>query len=183
MTASSQNPDIQAIRHSFGRVVYSHKTHEKARELATRNANRVKLANIALTALTSGSLVATLITNQKAGLWASSLLSALTLAFVLFQLSFDPAKDAERHRTTAKELWSVREEYVNLLTDIASGGRTVDIPGRRDELTEKLKAIYQFAPDTTSKAYQAAQRALKVSEDMTFSEDEIDKFLPSSLHD
>lgn len=176
------NPNVQAIRHSFGRVVYSHKTHEKAREIASRNANMVKWANIILTTLTSGTLLATVITNQRAALWTSAALSALTLAFVVFQLSFDPAKEAERHRTTAKELWLVREQYINLLADIAANSDAVDIPKLRDELTDQLQAIYKFAPDTTGKAYLAAQKALKVSEDMTFGEEEINAFLPESLH-
>lgn len=184
MSSNSQaaDPNIQAIRHSFGRVVYSHKTHEKAREIASRNANVVKWVNIVLTTLTSGALLTTVITDQRALLWTSTALSALTLAFVVFQLSFDPAKEAERHRTTAKELWLVREQYINLLADIAADPSTVDIAKRRDELTDQLQAIYKFAPDTSGKAYGAAQRALKVSEDMTFSEDEINKFLPESLH-
>jgi SMODS and SLOG-associating 2TM effector domain family 4 len=176
------DPNLQAIRESFGRVVYSHKTHEKAREFATRDAQIVKWVNIVLTAVTSTSIVTTIFTNVHALLYVSSILSTLTLAFVIFQLSFDPAKEAERHRTTAKALWYVREKYVHLLADIAAGPDAVDIPARRDELIEQLKKIYEFAPDTSSKAYKAAQKALKISEDMTFSNDEINKFLPDSLH-
>lgn len=176
------DPNLQAIRHSFGRVVYSHKTHEKAREIASRNADRVKWANITLTTLTSCSLLSTVITNQRVLLWISAVLSAATLAFIIFQLSFDPAKEAERHRTTAKELWRVREDYINLLADIAVDPSTINIAKRRDELIAQLESIYKFAPDTSGKAYAAAQKALKVSEDMTFSEEEIDNFLPSSLH-
>jgi hypothetical protein len=176
------DPNLQAIRESFGRVVYSHKTHEKARELATRNAQIVKWLNIVLTAVTSTSIVTTIFTNAHALLYVSSILSTLTLAFVIFQLSFDPANEAERHRTTAKALWYVREKYVHLLADIAANPDAVNIPARRDELIEELKKIYEFAPDTSGRAYKAAQKALKISEDMTLSNDEINKFLPDSLH-
>jgi SMODS and SLOG-associating 2TM effector domain family 4 len=82
---------------------------------------------------------------------------------------------------TAKELWFVREQYVHLLTDIKADPSSVDIPRRRDELVDGLKRIYAVAPDTSSAAYKKAQFALKVSEDMTFSNEEIDQFLPDSL--
>lgn len=179
---TSTDPNIQAIRESFGRVVYSHKTHEKAREYASHRATIVKWANIALTTVTSTTLVTTVFTDQKVLLYVGSILSTLTLAFVIFQLSFDPANEAERHRTTAKALWYIRERYIHLLTDIKADPTSVNIQQQRDELMEELRKIYDLAPDTSSRAYKAAQKALQVSEDMTFSNEEINHFLPDSLH-
>jgi hypothetical protein len=176
------DPSIQAIRESFGRVVYSHKTHEKARERTSRWATVIKWTNIILTTITSTTLISTIFTDQKALLYAGSILSTLTLAFVIFQLSFDPAKEAERHRATAKALWYIREKYIHLLTDIKADPSSVNIQQRRDDLVEELRKIYDLAPDTSSRAYKAAQKALKISEDMTFSNEEINHFLPESLH-
>jgi hypothetical protein len=172
----------EAIRESFGRVVYSHKTHEKAREIESAKATLTKWINILLSTLTLGTLLSTVITSQKVLLYSSGIASGVTLAFVIFQLSFDPAKEAERHRATAKELWYIREQYIHLLSDIKGDLDRVDIARRRDALVEELKLVYQFAPDTTSKAYQLARKALKISEEMTFSSKEIDSFLPASLH-
>ena len=181
-STNTTDPNIQAIRESFGRVVYSHKTHEKAREQASAWATDVKWTNIILTTITSTTLVTTVFTNQKVLLYIGSVLSTLTLAFVIFQLSFDPAKEAERHRATAKALWYVREKYIHLLTDIKTDPGSVNIPQRRDDLMEELRKIYDLAPDTSSRAYKAAQKALKINEDMTFSNEEINHFLPDSLH-
>ncbi|MCA1604025.1 MAG: SLATT domain-containing protein [Acidobacteria bacterium] len=175
-------PYVEAIRESFGRVVYSHKTHEKAREIQSRRATWVKWINIVLTTATSAALLSTVITNERAFLYVSTALSAASLMFVIFQLSFDPGKEAERHRNTAKELWYVREKYVNLLSDIKLDPAAVGITARRDELIDELNSIYKLAPDTSSGAYKAAQKALKVNEEMTFSGSEIDEFLPESLH-
>jgi hypothetical protein len=44
-----------------------------------------------------------------------------------------------------------------------------------------LAAIYQAAPQTDGKAYIEAQKRLQKMEDLTFSADEIDCFLPLSL--
>jgi len=41
--------------------------------------------------------------------------------------------------------------------------------------------IYKFAPITSTKAYSKAQKALKINEELTFSDKEIDQFLPEEL--
>jgi vacuolar-type H+-ATPase subunit D/Vma8 len=52
---------------------------------------------------------------------------------------------------------------------------------QRDSLVAELRDIYKRAPSTNSKAYMKAQDALKNREDMTFSDAEIDAFLPKEL--
>jgi hypothetical protein len=52
---------------------------------------------------------------------------------------------------------------------------------RRDSLQEQLHKIYRIAPNTTEKAYGKARDALKNVEDLTFSDAEIDAFLPALL--
>ncbi|MEU6497532.1 SLATT domain-containing protein [Streptomyces sp. NPDC046984] len=183
----SSSPDaahaanVQAIRESFGRVVYSHKTHEKAREIESAKADRAKWINIVLVTVTSGTLLTSVITDQRILLYVSSGVSALAFAFTIFQLSFTPERTAEQHRAVAKELWHVREQYVHLLTDIQTDPQAVDIPRRRDELVNELKYIYRLAPDTSGDAYRAAQMALQINEDMTFSNEELNRFLPEAL--
>ena len=178
----SQAALVATLREAFGRVVYSHKTHEKAREIEAKRVVEVKWANIILTTLTSASLLGTVITNARASLYVSSALAAVTLAFVVFQLSFDPQGGAERHRVAANQLWYVREQYINLLTDLRDGMSSQEGRQRRDALGERLKDVYEHAPGTSSRAYRAAQRALKIKEEMTFSDAEIDQFLPKELH-
>lgn len=171
------------IRETFGRVVYTHKTHEKAREIESNRVTLIKWVNIMLTTLTSGSLLVMIITNIHNFLYVGSVLSALTLAFVIFQLSFNPSEAADKHRNAAKELWYMREQYANLLADLRCGLIETEVQRRRDELIEQLKNIYSHAPNTSSKAYIKAQKALKVKEDMTFSATEINQFLPEELQD
>lgn len=174
--------NLQVIRESFGRVVYSHKTHEKDAEIASCYVTSTKLANIILTTLTSGTLITTIITNQSILIYVSAVLSAITLAFTIFQLSFNPEEKAGKHSQLAKELWYVREKYVNLMADIV-GEKINDetITARRNNLIEELKLIYKSAPTTSTKAYKKAQEALKINEELTFSDEEIDQFLPDEL--
>jgi hypothetical protein len=174
--------NLQVIRESFGRVVYSHKTHEKNAEIEIEKAVKVKWINIILTTLTAGTLVSTIITNELILIYISTILSSLTLAFTIFQLSFNPEEKAAKHRQVAKELWFIREKYTNLIADIVSEKLNTDeICHRRDELTKELSFVYKSATDTTSKAYGLAREALKVNEELTFSDEEIDHFLPEEL--
>lgn len=59
----------------------------------------------------------------------------------------------------------------------------MQIREQRNALVAELGRIYQDAPDTTPGAYAAAQRALKVRQEMTFSVQEIDQFLPVHLRE
>lgn len=174
--------NLQVVRESFGRVAYSHKTHEKAAEIEESKNKKVKWTNIVLTTLTSGTLISTIITNQAALLYITAILSALLLGFTIFQLSFSPAKKAEKHRYIAKELWYIREKYINLMADIINERLSNElIISRRNQLIEELKLIYKFAPQTDSRSYKKARDALKLKEELTFSDEEIDQFLPNEL--
>ena len=52
---------------------------------------------------------------------------------------------------------------------------------QRDEINAELEAIYKAAPRTDSKAYAAAQDALKNQEELYFSDRELDHLLPKEL--
>ena len=56
-----------------------------------------------------------------------------------------------------------------------------ELRGCRDSLLEELYSAYSGAPSTSIKAYRLAQQALQELEDLTFSDAEIDGFLPEEL--
>lgn len=176
------NKNLQIVRESFGKVVYTHKTHEKDAEIWNCRSNIIKWINISLTALTSGTLVSTFFANQPILIYVSSGLSFLVLFFLIFQISFNPDEMVEKHKNIAKELWYIKEKYLSLISDIMSesiGDEAAII--RRDNLIDELKMIYKFSPETSGRAYKKARKVLKIDEESTFSDAEIDMFLPSSL--
>lgn len=173
------------LRECFGRVVYSHKTHEKCADIALERLGRIKVWQILLSAITTGGLLAVLFgpkdkTALTAGLTA--IISTILLALNAYTKENDLGQIAQKHKESADKLWSIREQYLSLLTDVR--GRLLslgDLRNRRDELQESLAAVYESAPRTSFKGYTRAQKGLKVSEDLTFSDEEIDQFLPSPL--
>lgn len=173
---------LQVIRESFGRVLYTHKTHEKDRERLTFLGTVSKWANICLSGLTFGGVTATVGTDEPFWLGASLVLATLSAAYAVFQLSFDPHKKAENHRAAAKQLLVIRNQYVHLMADILEGILTPDqIRARRDELEKETADAFLVAPDTSDRAYRKAQKALQVDEDMTFGDEELNMFLPTAL--
>jgi hypothetical protein len=170
------------IRECFGRVIYTHKTHSKMADRKVATLRKLKLAQIALSSMTASGAVSIIFSDQFALKIATALISLGTVTLTAYMKGFDPGAEAQKHRDAAAEIWPIRESYLSLLTDIVSGDQELDkLRERRDALQSSLAAIYKGAPHTNGDAYADAQVALKQNEEYTFSDDEIDSFLPSHL--
>ncbi|WGL99929.1 SLATT domain-containing protein (plasmid) [Arsenophonus sp. aPb] len=176
------------LRECYGRIIYSHKTHEKCADILFNRHKFIKCSQIVLSAFVTGGLVtalfdfSALIEYKKLGTLVAVLLSTILLTLNSYIKDYDLGEIAQKHRQAGADLWIIREKYLSLLTDLRM--KTVplnDLCLRRDKLTEDLHAVYTGAPSTNYKAYVKAQKALKELEDMTFSDDEIDEFLPKEL--
>ena len=170
------------LRECFGRVVYSHKTHEKCADILLKRLSQIKLWQIGLSVVTTGGFVSTLFGVEIVGSIIGSSVSAIFLGLTLYTKDYNLAELAQKHRQAANDIWLIREKYQSLITDVVVGGKPLEaIQQERDVLMKDLHSVYSGAPSTTYKAYKKAQQALKYSEDMTFSDEEIDAFLPSEL--
>jgi len=170
------------IRECYGRVVYSHKTHEKQADILKNRDNKFKWFQIILSALTTGSIASTFFGTENLGILVGTIFSTILLAINAYLKNNDLGELAEKHKNAANSIWIIREKYFSLLTDIKMKLVPIEvIIGRRDKLLEDLDSAYKSAPQTTFEAYKKAQDALKILEDMTFTDAEIDKFLPQNL--
>lgn len=170
------------MRECFGRVVYSHKTHEKCADILLKRLSRMKLTLIVLSSITAVGCFSLLFGTEKIGAIITSFISAILLCFTLYTKDYNLAELAQKHRQAANNIWLIREKYQSLITDLTIGEKPLEtIQHERDTLMEDLHLAYSSAPSTTYKAYKKAQQALKYSEDMTFSDAEIDAFLPTGL--
>ena len=170
------------IRECYGRVVWSHKTQEKCADLLLKRNNLLKWLQIILSTLTTTGLVVTIFGDV---LWVkivSAIISAILLLLNTYLKSKDLGAIAQQHSDAAADIWNVRESYLSIITDLKMYDTNVEtIKKRRDKLQEQLAAIYKGSPRTISKAYSEAKKALKLYEEMTFSDEEIDCFLPVEL--
>jgi hypothetical protein len=170
------------LRECYGRVVYSHKTHEKCADILLKRLSTIKLWQIILSALTTGSFIPTFLGSGHEAAAIGVALSTSLLVLNAYTKNYDLGELAQKHKQAANDIWLIREQYLSLLADLAMGQKPLEaIQMERDKLVVALHNVYAGSPSTTYAAYKKAQEALKRNEDMTFSDQEIDAFLPREL--
>lgn len=178
---ASQSYKLESqIREAFGRVVYTLTCHNKIVQRLLSLNNIIKVWQIVLSALTTGSFLATLLSNEVIASLVGAVISIALLILNAYTKNFDLVETAQSHQKAADALWKIREEYVSLLTDF-DVLEASEIMSRRDDLQNRTAEIYAQSPRTDAKSYKEAQKALKTEEEQTFSEKEIDVMLPNSL--
>lgn len=174
---------LAQVRELYGRIAYTHKTHEIQADICYAKHRNQRRWLVALTAVSSGTFLASLLGVVLSEQWASLFISFIALLVTAVNLgtkNFKYGEEMQQHRDTGAKLWNVRESYLSLITDIQSGVRSIDDAiTQRDELQQQCFAIVSDAPRTTLKAYEIAQDRLKNREDLTFTEREIDQMLPA----
>jgi len=170
------------LREAYGRVVYSHKTHEKCADILLTTLSRIRITQIVLSAIVTAGFIGAIFGAGKAGAVLGLIVSTVLLALNSYTKNYDLGELAQKHKQAANDLWIIRESYLSLLVDIAMKEKPLEaLQKQRDELVKQLHAVYSGAPSTTYKAYKKAQEALQRLEDMTFTDGEIDAFLPKEL--
>jgi len=176
---------LAQVRELYGRIAYTHKTHEKQADLFERKDRRQRRIRVVLTAVSSGAFLASvlgLLLDEKWAAVATSFIAVLLSASSLADKTFRYGEEMQQHRAAAVALWDLRESYLSLIVTIKSGESDISaIERRRDELQSRAAAVLADAPRTSSLAYSAAQAALQSNEELTFSETEVDHLLPVHL--
>lgn len=170
------------VREIYGRVVYTHKTHEKCADLLKDRHDCIKLIEIILSILTTTTILITFFGEGKLYQIFAAVFSTALLGLTLYSKDYDLLALAEKHKQAALDVLEVREKLLSLLVDVRIGNLEIEIlQGQRDSLNNQLINVYRCAPKTINKAYKKASKALQQNEEFTFSEEEIDKFLPENL--
>ena len=170
------------IREIYGRVVWSHKAQEKCADTALKIHNRIKFWQIVLSGITTTSIIITIFGESQLGLIIGIVVSTILFGLNTYTKDYDLGEIAQKHSNAANELWNLREDYLSFLTDIKINQLSISqIIEKRDGLQSNLFNIYGGSPRTNSKAYKEATKSLKLDEELTFSDEEIDLFLPKEL--
>lgn len=170
------------IREIYGRVVYTHKTHEKCADVLKERSDCLKFLEIFLSAATTTSILVVVLGDGGVSQFIAALCSTILLGVTLYCKDSNLLGIAEKHKQAALNILEIREKLLSLLVDIRIGNIEIErLQQRRDELNEQLVNTYRGAPKTINKAYKIASKALQKNEEFTFSDAEIDKFLPDNL--
>lgn len=182
MATSSQHKEAlrTQIREACGRIVYTYTTHLKKMNRLDKNNRYIKYAQIALSAISTGGFVGSMITNQFVLTCIGGIFSTALLFLNLYFKDFNLAEESKQHRIASDNIWIIRERYISLLTDFDVLSED-EIVAKREELQKLTFDVYNKSPKTDAKSYAAAQRALKTEQEQFFTPEEIDKMLPAHL--
>jgi len=170
------------LRECFGRVAYAHKTHEKTADIYFARQNLLRNGQIVLSSFTTAGFVGTFFDPGKLATYVGAFFSIALLVLNAYAKQTNLGELIQKHRQTAVDLWNIRESYVSLIADVVMGEKPIEsLQASRDELQQSLYEIYKAAPSTLDAGYSRAQRALQEKGDLTFTETEIDHFLPECL--
>lgn len=170
------------IRELYGRVIYTHKTHEKCADILKSRYDNLKIAEIVLSVLTTSSILLLIFGKGIFFQIAAALISAILTGLTLYTKDNNLLELVEKHKQSALNILEIREKLLSLLVDIKIGNKNlIDLQLERDVLNEQLVNYYRGAPKTSEDAFMMASKALKEKEEFTFSDNEIDKFLTESL--
>lgn len=170
------------VRNAYAGVVWSHKIQEKQADIYADRFSYLKIANIILAGLSSAGIITIIFTDPYWLKIISAVVSFLSFLITAYFKSFNLLGLNSAHKTTANQLISIRDRYKSLLFKIKYRMNTVEeLLNEHQKLQKETSTIYLEAPSTTYKAVAKASDALKVKKDNTFTDEEIDSFLPSSL--
>lgn len=88
------------------------------------------------------------------------------------------------HKVTAENYKGLRDNFMNLIRLIMTKADTCKIEPVLEKYLEEYKMIGKFSPATTGDDYSSAQKKLGLKnqgEAFTWSNEEIDRFLPEEL--
>ncbi len=180
--------NLSVIRQNFGNVVYTQKCHEIAAEFDMKYHTYIKVINIIIVSLILIFLIIQV--NQMDNPLYSYICAGLTIGDIIFlitQLNFNFVDQATQHKKVALSLIPIREKYISLMADILNTSITIkDTIKCRDQLLSECSTIYHFSPITSRYVFKEAQRRLNPrgivdGEDFTFTDEEINRFLPQEL--
>lgn len=113
------------------------------------------------------------------------ILTGASLMFTMFSKE-DICEIKSQHKNSAEKYKSLRDGYMLLIEEMMSNGSDAKtLRSKGEEFQKSYSSIGKYAPSTTYEDYQGAQKGLglgnNTNEEFTWSDEEIDRFLPSSL--
>lgn len=170
------------VRTRYKSVAWTHKIQEKQAEIYDKRYAIIATINILAASITSAGIVSTFFTDGTGMKVISAIVSFITVFLTALLKSFDYQSMAKANKTAATKLVILRDELQLLLYKIRYATQPVtELIEEFSTIQVKVHAVYQEAPQTTDKAVEKADAALKEKKDDTYTDEEIDMLLPESL--
>ena len=176
---------LDLVRQNFASVVWTHKVQEKQADIYVEYYAKLQTMNIIAASITSCGIVSTIFAGDAFQLVlkiVTATLSFFTLCITAYFKSFDLQTLGKQNKEAANQFLVIRNELLQIIGDIHIQKESLqDIEGRYSDIIRRLNELYVSAPSTTDKAVKRATQALNIKQEYTYSEEEMDRFLPASL--
>ena len=116
----------------YGRIAYTHKTHEKMADILIAKYTWIKRLEIWISALSTSSLIVAIFGDSHSATVIGAAFSTLLLGFVLYFKEATLGERAQLHTETAASLWGIREQLLSMLVDLRIGIAEGELLQRRD---------------------------------------------------
>ncbi|HAT4331396.1 SLATT domain-containing protein [Clostridium perfringens] len=167
------------IRQIFAGTVWTHKIQEKQADIYLARNNKMENLRITLSAITTSGICAVVFIDKYSLKIITAIFSLVSLFVNSYFKVYDLKTLHKKHKKSALDLLELREELIAILCDIKLGKYDIDsLVIKRDEMIKKQISIYKDCLDASEEAVDKACEALKSKKDNTYSDEEIDSFLP-----
>lgn len=190
---------LSTTKHFFAQCVFMNNTHYKAHERLSKRQDLYRNITYQISGITLLIIVAEIITIKAFSdiellnailsvlSYCGLILTASSLLFTMFQKE-DISEIKINHRLAAESYKELRDSYMLFIEKILSD--TDDEKELRNEsknLQVEYSNIGKYSPTTTYEDYSAAQQGLGLNgnsdEEFTWSNEEINRFLPKKLRE
>ena len=167
------------------KVTWTHKIQECQADIYLKKSDYVQTCISLLTGLTAAGTLATIMPFLPETIVGSiTALLAFTLSYFTYRFKDGILESKAREcKQYASKVHHLRNLYSSLLADMkAETVSDSDAMTRRDQLEQLENELYsQSVPHTTQKAVEMATKVLKVNQDSTTTDEEIQLILPEHL--
>ncbi|WP_194611690.1 SLATT domain-containing protein [Clostridium vitabionis] len=172
---------LEEIRQNYASVVWTHKIQEKQADIYAKRYRVLETINILMAAATSCGIITTIFLDSMTTKVITAILSFGTLAITAYFKSFDVKSMEQQHRIAANSFIVIRERLLHVIASLHMNDEIDGIRRDYNDIMKDLNKLYISAPSTTDAAVKLADKALKVKGEYTYTQEEIDRFLPPAL--
>ena len=173
---------LDTVRQQYASVIWTHKIQEKQADIYGERYRLFETLNILSAALTSCGIIACIFEEGIVYRIITAILSFITIFIAAYNKSFDLKALAGNNKVAANQLIGIRNEMLQIISDLhLMNKQPEEINGEFVKLMKRLNKLYVEAPTTTDEAVKRATEGLREKNEYTYTDDEIDCFLPPIL--
>lgn len=174
---------VRQVKECYGKVCYLYKMHKEAASICYFKSQQIKSLEFALLILLC--IYVYFFIDINGGVLLGALLAIILVIYILRFREDTLITLEQNHLNTAKNLLGLRESYLSLLTDLSMQERDMRLirrfQKRRDILELSFNTLQNAAPKVSWQALGNVREDLKIADEISFTQKEIDNLLPQQF--